>query len=290
MTIALLPMNIKDADIGFLEKIEDNPNYVVSRKWRGIRFLFHINDNGNRLVTRNGKNKISAVPQFKANIPELDGTVLDCEGITPSDRTEDAKRVFGRESPVENYKDAKLLLFDCLKYKGKQIIDLPLRKRREYLEKAYRILKDLRLNVSLEKLSHENKVKKLEDIIKRGGEGMIIKQLGSKYYPGERTAAWLKVKESDTYDYIILGFTKGKGKYWNQIGAIVYGVYENGKLKRLGTAGGMTDAERRDMARNPRKYIGKVAEFEATDITERGVMRHPRFLGIRWDKSIIEVA
>jgi len=289
VAILIKSMSLKDADVSFLEEIEDSPEYAVSRKWRGIRFLFHISDSGNKLVTRNAKNKIDAVPQFKQQIPLLDGTALDCEGITSSDRTEDAKSVYGRESPGEDYKDAKLVLFDCLKYKGKNLMGLPFRVRRQYLEKAYKILKDLGIPVVLEKFLHNGKVKIFKDIVRSGGEGVVLKNLESQYHPGERSASWIKVKESDTYDYVILGFTKGKGKYRNQIGAIIYGTYEDGQLKRLGTSSGMTDAERRDMTRNPRKYIGKVAEFEATDITERGVMRHPRFVGVRFDKPAREV-
>jgi bifunctional non-homologous end joining protein LigD len=275
--------------VSFLSQIEDNPNYVAAKKWRGIRFLFHINDSGNKLVTRNDNDKIVAVPQFKRHVALLDGTVLDCEGVTPSDRTEDAKSVFGRESPSKDHMDAKLVLFDCLTYKGKSLINLPFRVRREYLEKAYRILKDSGLNVVLEKLSHKGKTQQFEDILKRGGEGIVVKQIESRYYPGERSAAWIKVKESDTYDFVIMGFTKGKGKYSSQIGAIIYGAYVGGELKRLGTSGGMTDAERMRMTRNPRKYIGRVAEFEATEITTQGVMLHPRFVGVRFDKSAGEV-
>jgi ATP-dependent DNA ligase len=282
-------MNVKDADVSFLSQIEDNPNYVAAKKWRGIRFLFHINDSGNKLITRNEKDKMVAVPQFKRHVAVLDGTVLDCEGVTPSDRTEDAKSVYGRTSPSKDYMDAKLVLFDCLKYKGESLINMPFRVRREYLEKAYRILKDSRFNVVLEKLSHRGKVQQFEDILKQGGEGIVVKQIESKYYPGERSAAWIKVKESDTYDFVIMGFTKGKGKYHNQVGAIIYGAYVGGELKRLGTSGGMTDAERMRMTRNPRKYIGRVAEFEATETTPQGVMLHPRYLGARFDKAPREV-
>ena len=133
-----------------------------------------------------------------------------------------------------------------------------------------------------------DKTKFYKEVIREGGEGVMAKDLSSPYL-SKRSDSWRKIKEVDTYDFVILGFTQGKGRHSKRVGAIVYGVYEEGKLIPLGKSSGMTDEERNDMVRNPQKYIGKVAEFDAQELTKDLAMRFPRFRQLRLDKNPKEV-
>ncbi len=51
----------------------------------------------------------------------------------------------------------------------------------------------------------------------------------------------------------------------------------------------MTDAERQSMTNSPGRYIGKVAEFEAQELTRAGAMRHPSFIRMRPDLNPREI-
>jgi len=277
------PMLAQTGDEDWLLEIEPDPNWVATRKWRGVRLRLFLKDTGNKLLTRSERDVISKTPQFQAIVPELDGTILDSEGTTSSDYLGDVQSVLQSKYPIPTSRNIKLELFDCLRYKGENITGLPLNERREYLKKAYRVLKANGWNVGLEKIIRRNKKPFYNRIVEAGGEGVMTKDLLAAYYPGQRTSAWIKVKLRNTYDYIILGFTRGTGKYSNQIGAVKYGAYYEGELVEVGRSSGMTDQERIDMTNRPKVYIGKVAEFEAQELSNSGAMIHPEYVQLRPD-------
>lgn len=145
-----------------------------------------------------------------------------------------------------------------------------------------------------------------------GQEGLIIKDLYGKYEQ-KRSKAYLKMKAHNTYDVVIMGYEEptrlyeGKEldtwKYWegrgkvivpvtkfyasNWIGALIFGVYKNGKLVEVGRASGMDEDTRQMFSENRKKYIGQVVEVMAQGIInkETGSLRHPRYACLREDKS-----
>lgn len=280
------PMLAKTGDEAWLVEIEPDKDWVATRKWDGIRLIFFLNNTGNRLLTRSGQDIIKKNLRFQKIVRELDDTILDSEGITPSDYLGDVQSLVHRDAPSTQM---RLVIFDCLRYKGEKLIHLPLAERRIYLRKAYNILKQHKFPVSIEKLIRRSKKLYYRKIVGASGEGVMAKDLQAPYTPGKRTSAWIKVKPRNTYDFIILGFTSGTGKYKNQIGAIIYGALYEGERVEVGKSSGMTDSERLDMTRNPNKYIGKVAEFEAQEITRSGAMRHPEYIQLRPDLAAREI-
>ena len=82
-----------------------------------------------------------------------------------------------------------------------------------------------------------------------------------------------------------MGFTHGKGKYNETIGAVVFGQYVDGKLTELGQASGMSDEIRMKMGRTPDQFIGRVVEIQGMERLKSGAIRHPRFMSMRSDKQ-----
>jgi len=274
----------------FLDSVEKSRDWIVARKWDGWSFFWVINNSGNKLLSRAGHNIIRNTPQFQVSIPVLHGTILVCEGITRDESVETATRIFNSNPDVafslqKLHGNIKLILHDCIQFKGKKIKSLSRRERRKYLELAHSLLK-IRFPIKLEKYTYRNKRRFYHSTIKKGGEGVMVKNLNSSYKPGKRDPSLLKIKPIDSYDYVIVGFTKGKGKgkFSNLIGAVEYGGFEDGQYIKIGTASGMNLAVREDMTRNPSKYLYKVAEFNSTGLTKYGVMRHPRYIKLRPDK------
>ena len=276
------PMLAQARDEDWLLEIEPDPDWIVTRKWNGIRLIPFLNNTGNRLLTRSGRNVIASVPQFQTIVRELDGTILDSEGISPEDYLGDVQSALHSKQITAGARRIKLVLFDCLKFKNESLTHLPLRERREYLKEAYKILKP-KWPVILETHTKSNKKKFYKDVIREGIEGVMTKDLLAAYYPGLRAGAWVKVKPRNTYEFVILGFTRGTGKYAGQVGAIRYGALYEGEMVEVGRSSGMTDQERLSMTLNPNRYIGKVAEFEAQELTRAGVMLHPSFIQLRPD-------
>lgn len=121
------------------------------------------------------------------------------------------------------------------------------------------------------------------DIVKYGGEGVMLKNPNAMYYPGKRKAnTWYKVKAFDTIDCKIIGYDGGQGKYDAQIGALIVEDPTGREIK----ISGMTDAERLDMTCNfMRKYNGKMCEvryFGKVGEAKDGY-RHPQYLRMRGD-------
>jgi bifunctional non-homologous end joining protein LigD len=121
-------------------------------------------------------------------------------------------------------------VFDLLELNGKKLYSLPLIERKELLKE----------------LIKENHVIKYSDHIEEWGEdffeiskqknleGMMAKKKNSCYYPGKRSADWLKIKHHKSDEAVIAGFTAPRGgrKYF---GALVLGSFVNNKFTYIGT-------------------------------------------------------
>ena len=63
-----------------------------------------------------------------------------------------------------------------------------------------------------------------------GFEGVVGKRKESRYEAGRRSASWLKVKPTRSADFVIGGYTKGKGAR-APLGAILVGYWDQGQLR-----------------------------------------------------------
>lgn len=289
MTDFIPPMKAKLADEVFLTSIDDDPTWVAGEKFDGFREQLHLLTTGNELLSSEGNSHIAGVPQFKTLVPTLHDTILDSEGMAPTRRLEDNSTCFKVVAHPEDaiaWQDehgmAFLVIFDILRYKGLDTVDLPFYKRRVLLESAFKELTRYCLfntQVRLERLVVKGKLQYFREIVARtkveGHEGIVLKDLGAAYKPGRKGNAWLKVKRYETLVYRIAGFLSSGStdKYAGQIGSIVYG-------DNIGSASGIDDDTRLDMTKYPEKYVGKLAWFECQEITDMGVMRSPRFKGL----------
>ncbi len=55
-----------------------------------------------------------------------------------------------------------------------------------------------------------------------------MKRLDSRYSPGKRTGAWLKVKNIGRQEFVIGGWLPGEGRRRNQLGSILLGYFDAG--------------------------------------------------------------
>ena len=127
-----------------------------------------------------------------------------------------------------------------------------------------------------------------ENVWKSGGEGVVYREYFSGYMPGKRNSTMVKIKKGVSYDLKVAAVEEGKGKYVGCVGKLICHD-RNGKVVKVGS--GLTDEQRKTWW-SPWGYdevVGKIVQIDAMAVSSKGVLREPRFKGIRHDKMEVDV-
>lgn len=111
----------------------------------------------------------------------------------------------------------------------------------------------------------------LAAVVRAGGEGLMLREPGSKYEP-RRSSSLLKVKTFLDAEATVVGYCQGTGRNVDAVGALVV-VMQDGTTFRVGS--GLSDSLRR----NP-PAIGTVITYAYQELTDSGVPRFPSFLRV----------
>jgi ATP-dependent DNA ligase len=255
-------------------------------KLDGMRAIVHVTAIGLRIFSRSAGvadpfhplEKTSALPHLaKLKFPTLIGTILDCEILAPG---KDCATISGLVNSKNGTNGAVgIYAFDVLAFCGTDWTGRILGQRLSTLKYIEPLLKSPHLEVLPWYSTTKAKHRLYSDVINSNAEGLMLKNLQELYVQGGRpNHNWFKFKKSATFDCVVLGFTKGAGKYNSRIGAVRFGQYVNGRLIEIGQASGMSDKERLDMSLNPERYIGSVVTIKGQERLRSGAIRHPVFL------------
>jgi DNA ligase-1 len=183
----------------------------VEWKLDGIRVQVHRREQEVRVYTRNLNDITAALPGIVAAVRELpvSQVVLDGEALWmgddgPAAFQETVSRI-DRDAPPEGI---VTFLFDLLHLDGDDLLDVPLSERAAKLESIAPTLKIPSLMTS----EPDQGQAVLEDALRAGHEGVVVKDAASTYAAGRRGGAWLKVKPVRTYDLVVLGAEWGHGR------------------------------------------------------------------------------
>jgi bifunctional non-homologous end joining protein LigD len=284
----------------------DSDDWIFEVKWDGYRAVAEISPSGNKLYSRNGLTFDKAYPKvFDALKKIKKKAVIDGEIVVFD---EHGKPNFQK---LQNYKsnDKYLIqyyVFDCLEAEGKDLTNLTVIERKQILQK---LLPKSDVIVFCDHVDGEGKAL-FREMKKMGLEGMIAKRKNSKYYIGKRTTDWLKIKNIQTQEAIIVGFSEPKGSR-SSFGSLLLAVKKRGKLVSIGNVGtGFTDKSLKELHAKLKKIIRTTSPLDVpikqtpditwvdpvlvcniryTEITDDGSVRHPVFQGLRIDKAPAEV-
>jgi ATP-dependent DNA ligase len=252
--------------------------FTCEPKVDGVRVIVTA-DLDNRRVTfasRRG-NPIPSLDHLSGEVLDLFGSLsgtwsLDCEAVA-------GKGFFNDVGEIRSYEpalDARLWVFDIPNLSTKEQ-----RARRRMLcdlfAAAMPAPSSLYLMPSLVGVSPEEAFRQFTS---EGFEGVMIKDAAALYNFGTRSAAWQKLKASDTVDAVIVDIVEGKGRCLHMAGHIV--VRLGRRFVRVGT--GMTDTVRRDLLARRAEFIGQTAEVAFHCVTPDESLRHPSLVCIRGDK------
>jgi len=216
----LLPMH---AEIG--DAVFNDAGWMWEPKLDGYRALAFIDEDGVRLRSRRGLELGEDFPKLVAELGKqaVSGMVLDGE-IVAFDAS--GKPSFGamqnRGSGAER---AVFYAFDLLYFAGMDLRKAIYADRRRYLAQCL-------LPSPLVQLVHaeEDGIALHKAAVASGFEGVIGKRKNSVYEAGKRSKAWLKVKAANTADFVVGGYTKGKGSR-APLGALLLGYWQGKKLR-----------------------------------------------------------
>jgi len=157
-------------------------------------------------------------------------------------------------------------------------------------------------------------------VLEPAAQVTVAKRRDSKYEPGLRSGAWMKMRVNQVQELVIAGYTPSPKNF----DTLVIGYYEDGKLIYAArTRNGFTPASRAELfkkikpleikecpfANLPEKKAGRwgagltaakmvecrwlkpmlVGQFEYVEWTSDLHLRHSRFVGIREDKNAKDV-
>lgn len=279
----------------------DRPGWVSEEKYDGIRILAYKEGKKVQLLTRNDIDRTNGFPHVVEAIQALKPSTLLLDGeLVVFDR----KNVSRFQLFQQGKGNAVYAVFDCIYRQGKDLRTLPLSERREVLEKSLGRPGVLILSRRLA----ANGIEAYKDARRRDFEGIVAKDLSSRYFEG-RSTSWLKVKVHQEDEFVIGGYTRPDGAR-RYFGALLLGVYQGGKLHFVGKVGTGFDEDSLaalhkkfqplKAARSP--FVDPPRERDVTYLTPKLVaqvsyqewtadmrLRQPVFLGLRDDKKPSEV-
>lgn len=119
--------------------------------------------------------------------------------------------------------------------------------------------------------SHGHMLEELARVEAEGGEGLMLREPGSRY-ERKRSGSLLKVKTFQDAEATVVGYESGTGRNAFCVGAIVAQLQDGTEFR---ISSGLTDALRRE----PPK-VGTLITFKFQELTDGGVPRFPSFLRV----------
>lgn len=318
LPVDLSPMLAEPGTPGLVRSLADGTWAEI--KWDGIRAVGTWRDGRLTLRARSGNDITARYPELTADgAPHLPAreAVVDGEIVAFDERGHPSFARLQNRMHLTKGRDIErevvrtpvvYMLFDLMHLDGQDLTRVPLRHRRELLE---RLASDLdapvRVPPVFDDLDAALEMSRQHDL-----EGVVAKDPDSSYRPGRRSSSWLKLKNTRTQEVVIVGIRPGRGGRSGTIGSLLLAVHDDGSLRYVGKVGtGFTDRMLRDLdarlqpLRTPKAPLDGVPSPEARDAlwvrpelvgevefaawSPGGILRHSRWRGLRPDKPAAEV-
>jgi ATP-dependent DNA ligase len=223
------------------KKLPAGEGWAYEPKWDGFRTIAFVDDGDVYLQSRSGKPMRRYFPELE--FPDgryvLDGEIVlfDADGRQDFDAL--GQRIHPAESRIRMLAvetPTRFVAFDLLALGDDVLLELPQSARRERLEGLVDERVDLTPSVGEADAAEE---------WLRTAEGVIAKESGAPYRPGERVGM-MKIKRVRTIDAVVMGWRPGKEE--GTVGSFILGLYEpGGVLRPVGHTSGFSAREKREL-------------------------------------------
>jgi bifunctional non-homologous end joining protein LigD len=291
MPATLAPMHAEIGDAPF-----NDPGWMWEPKLDGYRALAFIRKEGVQLRSRRGLDLAPEFPKLSAELARqaVAGMILDGELVAFDASGKPSFNALQNRAPAVVF-----YCFDLLFFAGMDLRKSPYSDRRRYLAQCL-------LPSPLVQLVHAAQDGEAlhKAALASGLEGIVGKRKDSRYESGRRSASWLKIKSTQSAEFVVGGYTQGKGSR-APLGALLVGYWDEDELRyasHVGSGfntGSISQVHQRlaPLKRRTRPFAEKpplhgpttwvepelVAEVKFQDWTEDGYLRAPVFLRLRDD-------
>lgn len=295
------------------------PGWAWELKWDGVRALAYVEGGRLRLVSRNGNDVTARYPETRglgaalgARQAVLDGEIVafdeagrpDFERLQPRIHVDPSRlKRLVHDVPVT------YVLFDLLWLDGHSLMD------RGYDERRATLLALGLRGPAWQVPPHDFGDETVMVTVSRDFmlEGVIAKRRDSRYEPGRRSRAWVKVRNHLRQELVVGGWSPGARSRTGRIGSLLVGYYKTDRgvsghrsfhyAGRVGSGMSEAEVERLEAALQGHRRatspfdVGKppggavfvepliIVEVRFSEWTRAGIMRQPVYLGIRDDKD-----
>jgi bifunctional non-homologous end joining protein LigD len=229
-----MPKKISPMLATLIPKPFNASDWIFEIKWDGFRAIAFVDRGKVEFQSRKGLSWIQKFPTIAAELKKIPGqaildgelVVLDSKGRSQFHLMQNYEKT--QEGPLCYY------VFDLLYQDGRDLRSCPLIERKG-------ILKTLLKGLPLHWIRFSDHIAKkgivfFEAAKKNKLEGIIGKKMSSAYL-SRRSRDWVKIKATQSQDFVIGGFTAPRGSR-KKMGALLVGVYQNHDLIYSGRVGG----------------------------------------------------
>jgi len=308
---AALPKFVQPELATLVERPPEGDSWLHELKHDGYRMLARLDHRRTQLWSRNARDWTESFPDVAAAVARLpaEQAILDGEGtVLLPDGTSSFQAL---QNFMSGAGDGRLayMIFDLLYLDGRDLTGARLEDRKAALARLLGSANDKAAVLRYSDHVVGSGAEFLEQACRLGLEGIVSKRRDAPYR-GTRGGDWLKIKCLAQQEIVIGGYTEPEGSRVG-IGALLGGVYEDGRLVYVGKIGtGFDTRTLRDLkarltrltqktnpftARPPgaaRTHWVKpelVAQVKFSEWTSDGKLRQPAFQGLRDDKPATAV-
>ena len=289
-------------------------DWLLERKFDGERCVACKTGSEVLLESRSGTNLTDRYPEVRTAVSAqragrllLDGEIVAFDGEQTSfGRLQQRLGVRAPTADLVSAYPVVYCVFDLLELDGEDLTGRPLLERRARLERAIRLREGLQLSDA----SRGDAERRFAEACRSGWEGLIAKRADAPYARG-RSRDWLKLKCAWEQELVIGGYTEPRGSRI-EFGALLVGYFDGNDLFFAGKVGTGFDTKllldlrsRLDKIEQPAPPFTKgtglprvrahwvrpeiVVQVSFIEWTAHGKLRHPRLIGVRFDKNAREV-
>jgi ATP-dependent DNA ligase len=226
-------------------ELPEGEGWCYEPKWDGFRTIVFRDGDDVELQSRNGRPMNRYFPEIVEQALALPATriVLDGEMVVTVDGIQEfdllSQRIHPAASRVERLRretPAALVAFDLLAVDDETLLELPYTERRARL--AELVADPVELTPSTSDFAAAGQW------LAGTGEGVIAKEAGAPYRPGERVGM-LKIKRVRSADAVVVAFRFGKEP--DTVGSLILGMHDDaGELHVVGHASSFRAKQKRE--------------------------------------------